>query len=243
MRTETLGTLQCAIFDLTKAAAVERIVLLSHGFGAPGDDLVALASELMRMKPAFAENTQFVFPAAPMSLDSLGMYGGRAWWMIDLETRIQAIERGQIDIFRNDYPEGMAEASDALLAVAEAVLDQTGLDASRLIIGGFSQGAMVSTDVALRMAQRPAGLAVLSGTLLCEDRWKELAAKRGPMPVLQTHGLYDPILPYDCAEWLKELFERAGCPVDFRPFPGQHQIPMTALEGLAELIQSAACDT
>lgn len=217
----------------------ERLVVLSHGFGAPGTDLVPLAGELMRLEPTLAQGTQWIFPAAPMSLDSRGMYGGRAWWMIDLESRLAAIERGELGVFRNDYPEGMAEASDALLATVLEALAQTSLDSSRLILGGFSQGSMVSTDVALRMDSRPAGLAVLSGTLLCEDRWQELAAKRGSLPVLQSHGHYDPILPYQAAEWLREMFESAGFPVDFRPFPGEHQIPMTALEGLVKLIRKS----
>ncbi len=206
---------------------------------APGDDLVPLAGELLWRNSSLAAGTQFVFPFAPMSLDSRGMQGGRAWWIIDLETRLQAIERGQFDLFRNDDPPGMAEACDALLSVVQAALAETGLAASRLILGGFSQGAMVSTDVALCMEQRPAGLAVLSGTLIREARWKELAAQRGPLPILQTHGRQDPILPYICAEWLKELFEEAGCRVDFRPFPGMHQIPATALDGLLKLIQNA----
>ncbi len=237
MRTTTLGQLHCVIFDPPNGADPERVVILSHGFGAPGTDLVPLAGELLHLELLLAPGTQFIFPAAPLSLDSMGLYGGRAWWMIDLESRIAAIERGELDIFRNELPPGMSEASDALLSVVEDALRQTGLDASRLIIGGFSQGSMVSTDVALRLEQSPAALAVLSGTLLCEDRWKDLASRRGPLRVLQTHGHFDPILPFECALWLKELFENAGFAVDFRPFPGQHQIPMTALEGLAKLIR------
>jgi predicted esterase len=95
---------------------------------------------------------------------------------------------------------------------------------------------MVATDVALRMTESPGALAVLSGTLLCEKRWKDMADRRGPLPVLQTHGHFDSILPYQCAEWLKEMFEQAGFPVDFRAFPGMHQIPITALEGLVDQI-------
>ena len=236
MRTADLGPLNCTIIDPARDAGPKRLVILSHGFGAPGGDLVPLANELIHLDPDLAKDTRWIFPAAPLSLDSRGMYGGRAWWMIDLEARIAAIERGEIETFRNDYPEGMAEASDALFEVAEAALDEAALEPKNLIIGGFSQGSMVSTDVALRMEQPPAALAVMSGTLLCEDRWKELAGNQEKFPVLQTHGYYDPILPYQCAEWLKEFFEDAGYPVDFRPFAGQHQIPMTALEGLVKLI-------
>lgn len=239
MRRTPIGPLNCMVQDPPDQDPPERVVVLSHGFGAPGNDLVPLASELLRLDPTLAKGTQWIYPSAPLSLDSRGMYGGRAWWMIDLESRLLAIERGELDVFRNDSPEGMAEASASLLATIEEALSQSSLEASRLIIGGFSQGAMVSTEVALQMQSSPAGLAVLSGTLLCEDRWKEMAAKRGRLSVLQTHGHLDPILPYQAAEWLKELFESAEFPVDFRPFPGQHQIPMTALEGLAQLIRDS----
>jgi phospholipase/carboxylesterase len=240
MRKAKLGNLSCMIADPKGNAKPERIVILSHGFGAPGNDLVPVGDALLHLEPALGKDTQFIFPAAPMSLDSRGLYGGLAWWLIDLEARLLAIEAGQLDTFRNDLPEGMEEASDALLSTVEVALDQSGLDASRLIIGGFSQGSMVSTDVALRMKDRPKGLAVLSGTLLCEDRWKALAPHRGPLPVLQTHGRYDPILPYVGAEWLKALFEQSGFPVDFRSFDGMHEIPMTAIEGLVKLIGNEA---
>lgn len=243
MRTTNLGPLHCTIIDPEAAAPPGRLVILSHGFGAPGSDLVPLAGELIHLDPSFAKDTRWIFPSAPMSLDSQGMYGGLAWWLIDLEARIAAIERGEIETFRNDFPVGMAEASDALLGTVEAALSDASLDPSKLVIGGFSQGAMVSTDVALRMETPPKALAVMSGTLLCEDRWKELAEKQtGKFAVLQTHGYHDPILPYQCAEWLKEFFEAEGFPIDFRPFAGQHQIPMTALEGLVELIRGTGAD-
>ena len=219
----------------------KRIVILSHGFGAPGTDLVPLTAELANLDAALVEETQWIFPAAPLGLDSLGMYGGRAWWMIDLEARLIAIEQGEIESLRKDNPEGLSEASDALLSVVEQALAESSLDASKLVIGGFSQGSMVSTDVALRMETPPAALALMSGTLLAEDRWKELAEKQAKFPILQSHGYYDPILPYPCAEWLKEMFEATGFKVDFRPFVGQHQIPLTALEGLVELIRAVDC--
>jgi len=238
MRKATLGSLNCTIVD-PETDAPKRLVILCHGFGAPGTDLVPLADELNRLDSSLEADTRWIFPAAPMSLESHGMPGGRAWWMIDLEARIEAIERGEIGAFRNDEPEGMFQSSEALLSVARAALGETSLEASQMILGGFSQGAMVATDVALRMEQPPAALAVMSGTLICEERWKELAKKQDKFPVLQTHGSFDPILPYQCAEWLKELFEAAGFPVDFRPFAGQHQIPPTAMEGFVELVRNS----
>ncbi len=237
MRTERLGPLNCTIIDPPDGAAPKRLAVLSHGFGAPGTDLVPLANELLYLDNSLAPDTRFVFPHAPLSLDSRGLAGGRAWWMIDIESRIQAIERGELDQFRNDHPDGLDEASDALLETVTEALKLADLDPSRLVLGGFSQGSMVSTEVALLLEIPPKSLAVLSGTLLCEERWKALAAKRGTLSVLQTHGHFDPILPFTAAEWLKELFEAAGFAVDFRDFPGMHQIPPTALEGLAGLIR------
>ena len=232
---ETRGGLTCQIVDmLPRGANPKQIVVLAHGFGAPGTDLVPLAEELFIVNSQLATTTRFVFPAAPLLLDRHGEDGGRAWWWIDLEARIAAIERGEIDLLRKEKPEGMAEASKMLLACVEECLQVEQLSANQLVIGGFSQGARVATDVALRMAKAPAGLVIMSGTLLCEDEWTTLAQQRGPMSVLQSHGTYDPILPYQAAEWLADLWQQCGMSLEFLPFDGPHTIPPQMLFQLAD---------
>ncbi len=208
-------------------------VLLCHGFGAPGDDLVPL-HRVVTATPGL----RWFFPEAPLSLD-LGMgMGGRAWWLIDMMKLQLAMARGLHRELAAEYPEGMPAAADALRACIQNLHTEHGVEPSRLVIGGFSQGAMLSTEVALHADAPFAGLVVLSGTLLCEGRWREAAARRGAaLAVYQSHGRHDPILPYAGAEGLKELLLKEGSTVTFRGFPGQHEIPYPILEGLGAFLR------
>ncbi len=213
-------------------------VVLCHGFGAPGDDLVPLG-ESLAAAPGLSK-VRFYFPEGPLSLG--GPYGGgRAWWMIPPE-RLLAMQRGRLDpsLWRKEKPDGLAPARKALQTFVDRVQRETGLPFSKLVLGGFSQGAMVTCDLALRLEEPPAALLQWSGTLLCEDEWKARAQKRKGLRVLQSHGREDPILPFENAEALRDLLTQAGLSVDFLPFSGGHTIPPGALAKAAALMGSLA---
>jgi len=117
-----------------------------------------------------------------------------------------------------------------------------GLTADRFILGGFSQGAMLTTDIALRLSKPPAGLCVLSGALINEAEWKRMAQERGPLTVLQSHGLNDSILPFPMGAALRDLLLEYGADVDFVPFPGDHEIPPEVVQRMAMLLVRLAAD-
>ncbi|MFQ5730979.1 MAG: alpha/beta hydrolase [Planctomycetaceae bacterium] len=235
MQTETLGGLRCHDYhQLPEGATPELCVVLCHGFGAPGTDLVGLAPEILLRRPQLADTASFYFPEAPLSLEPMGMPGGRAWWMLDVAKLNAAITTGEFRDLRNDHPEELPAARAQLTALIDEVRRRTGLPMSRIVMGGFSQGSMLSIDVALRLPEPPALLTVFSGTLLGEDDWRERAADRGPMTVLQSHGDEDMILPFQAAEWLRDLFVDSGFDVEFIPFHGPHTIPAKALHRLAD---------
>ena len=77
----------------------------------------------------------------------------------------------------------------------------------------------------------------MSGTLLTADTWAQKADARTGLPVFQSHGRVDPLLPFEGATWLKELLEEAGMPVEFHPFNGAHTIPQDVLESLAVFLK------
>lgn len=210
------------------------LVVLCHGFGAPGTDLVGLAQALVTVAPALS-SVRFVFPAGPLSMAELGFGDARAWWMIDFEAlaRLRQASPEALREFRKREPDGMAAARRQLSALVTEVMNGTGLPFSKLVLGGFSQGAMITTDVALRLEEAPAGLAVLSGTLLTEDTWRLKAAARAGLPVFQSHGRLDEVLPFAGAQWLEALLTASGLKVDFRAFEGGHEIPRSVLDGLA----------
>lgn len=215
-------------------------VIFCHGFGAPGDDLVALQGELVELEPRLAQ-ARFYFPAAPLSLGGFGWGDSRAWWMIDLEAlaRLQQGDPEALRAYRRVEPEGLPAARAALKKLVLDVATQTGLPLKRILLGGFSQGAMLATEVALRLEEAPAGLAILSGTLLTEDQWRARAVSRAGLPVFQSHGRQDPLLSFGAAEALRELLTSAGLEVEFHPFDGGHGLDAGVVARLATFVAKA----
>jgi phospholipase/carboxylesterase len=230
-----IAGLQVEVFQATQAAPSAALILC-HGFGAPGNDLVGLAPELVRQVPALRD-VRFYFPAAPISLGEAGWGDSRAWWLIDMAA-IQRLQRDEVAQreFRKVEPEGMPAARKAMLALVQDVLAQTKLPMNKLILGGFSQGAMLATDVALRLEEAPGALVALSGTLLIEDVWRAKAKARAGLPVFQSHGRQDPVLPYRAAEWLRDLFVEAGQQHEFVPFDAGHTIGEDVLRKLGAFL-------
>jgi phospholipase/carboxylesterase len=232
-----LGELDCVVVDaLPEGATPELAVVLCHGFGAPATDLVPLANELVELKPELGAKVRFVFPAAPLSLSAMGMPFARAWFNLPQEV-LMGQERDW-DQFEAATPDGLAQARRGLMSLLSALSTATKLPYGQIVLGGFSQGGMVSTDVALRLEEAPAGLCILSGTLICQDEWKQRAEKRKGLPVLQSHGRYDDILVFRQAERLQKLLTDAGLSVEFIPFHGPHTIAPDVLERMAEFLHT-----
>lgn len=205
------------------------IVVLLHGFGAPGDDLVVF-SQILETHP----RTRFVFPAAPLELG--GPYGdGRAWWMIDLDRVERDMARGTRTDRSRELPDGLPAMRAAVTSLVELVRTQLG-DASPLILGGFSQGAMLACDVALHLSRPPDALVLLSGTLIAETVWKRQLARLVDRPVFQSHGRGDPLLPFAAAERLRDLLQHGGAKVSWHPFDGGHEIPPAVCDALGRFI-------
>lgn len=215
-------------------------IVLCHGFGASGDDLVSLARVVDVGRGEEGRQPRWFFPEAPLDLSAT--FGGpaRAWWNIDVEALVLRQQRGELREMAKETPERLGKARAELLSTLDALEASHGVRRDRTILGGFSQGAMLTTEVALHAVDRPfAGLAVLSGTLLSEARWVEAAKRTGPaLHALVTHGKRDPILPFVGAEALRDLLVAAGATVDFVPHAGQHEIPESALEGIARLART-----
>jgi phospholipase/carboxylesterase len=213
-------------------------VVLLHGFGAGGDDLVPLAREIDA--PA---GTRFLFPEAPLSLArELGepMYGdARAWWMIDIERMQRAVARGETRDLTNEEPPGLQPARAKLVAMLDAAIGALAIDPKKLVIGGFSQGSMLTTDLALREERPLAGLVAMSGTVLGEAVWRQRASSRKGLPVFQSHGRGDPLLPFSLAERLRDLLREGGADVQFVPFAGGHTITGEVLEALSDFLKRA----
>lgn len=206
-------------------------LLLCHGFGAPGNDLVSLA----RVVDA-GRDVRWFFPEAPVEVAvGPGMYG-RAWWDIGMDQLMMNLMRGDIDAAMkrlDEVPAGLAGAKAALASTIEVLEKDHGITRDRLVIGGFSQGAMLATETFVSSTEPFAGLVVLSGTRLGADMWSEGLARHGAnLHALVTHGRRDPLLPFGRAEVLRDMMKQAGAHVTWVPHGGAHEIPAVCLDAL-----------
>ncbi|MBP9088947.1 MAG: alpha/beta fold hydrolase [Kofleriaceae bacterium] len=204
------------------------LVVLLHGFGAPGNDLVAMAHELRGAGP-----TRYAMPEAPIELG--GLYGdSRAWWRLDLEELERDIASGRPRDRRSEIPEGLSDARRKVNALLDALIVQ--YKPTKVILGGFSQGAMLALDAALYRDKRPDGLILMSGTLLNSTAWQKRMPKLKGCPIVMSHGRRDQLLPFAIAEQLSDLLSDAGADVTWVPFSGGHEIPPPVIGAVDDLL-------
>lgn len=225
------------VHELEAGEVPALVVVLCHGYGASGTDLVGLAQPALAAGQGGGGKTAFVFPAAPLDLADRGIPGGRAWWHIDLDRLINRRTPELLAQFQHACPDGLPAARTKLLHLLTDAGQHFGIGAERFVLGGFSQGSMLATDVALRLKKPPAGLAILSGALINETEWRPLASERGPLPVFQSHGRHDSILPFSLAAALRDLLQDGREDYDFFPFDGDHEINLDVLRALTAFLR------
>ena len=230
MREERFGkiTVRLTGGDDREGGGDGPLVVLMHGFGAPGTDLVGLWRVL-----DVPRNVRFAFPEAPREIP--GMPGARAWWMLDLQRMEQAMAGGPRS-YADEIPPGMEEATDAILEMLDAMTATLRVPSDKLVVGGFSQGSMAACNAAFTRDVVLAGLVVLSGTPVNLSVWKAGMPKRTGLPVLQSHGEQDPLLSFRAAEELRDAMRSASLRNEWIPFRGGHEIPISVLEALGAFL-------
>jgi phospholipase/carboxylesterase len=196
-------------------AKPKQLVVLCHGVGADGRDLIELAPIFGATLP----DAMFIAPNAPESYDMAPF--GRQWFSIG-------------DINPAKLGQGVRRAAKVLDAFLDAELARLGLSSYALV--GFSQGAMTALFTGLRRAQPPAAILAYSGALI--DPQSLAAEIQNHAPVLLAHGESDDIVPAfrsrDAAASLRE----AGIPVELVFSPGLgHGIDEAGLQAGAALLR------
>ncbi len=204
------------------------LIVLLHGFGAPGDDLVPLAHELM------ADSAyRFVVPEAPIPLAE----GGRAWWPIDFGSRQAQLERGDGLDLRAEHPAELPHARAQVEALIERLTERDRVPRKRIALVGFSQGAMLSFDTLLHAPEAVACVAMLSGSFIAEREWTPRLAARRDVPLFMSHGTRDPILPFSLSRQLRDTLQRQGYRVTWQEFSGGHEIPFSVVRALRAFLR------
>lgn len=166
----------------------QQLVVLCHGLGADGQDLIDLAPYWGRT----LAHAAFAAPDAPEACD-MGPFG-RQWFSLG--------DRAPAQIAA-----GVAVARTALDAFIDAELARLGLAPDAYALMGFSQGAMTALYTGLRRTVAPRGVLAFSGALVAADRLGEASAKP---PVLIVHGEDDAVVPVERSRLAQGALEAAG---------------------------------
>ncbi len=234
-----IASLDCIVVDGGAEPSIG--VVICHGYGASYDDLAGLSNEWISLLGDHGGKFRFVFPDAPNSLAELGMPQGRAWWPINMARLAEAVQAADFEELHEHEPPGVTEARSALCETIAEVKSQLAGDKTPLVLGGFSQGAMLAMDTALRGSiAAPQLLMQFSGTVICRHQWQQAMERLNGTAVFQSHGTIDPILPYASAEVLNQMMLDAGVENHFHSFQGPHTIDMESVTLTAELLRNLA---
>lgn len=177
----------------------KQLVVLCHGIGADGNDLIGLAPYWAPLLPDAA----FISPNAPFPCDMAPF--GRQWY--SLQDRSPAMIEA-----------GSRAAAPILDAFLDTQLAAHGLDDSSLALVGFSQGTMMSLFVGLRRKAACAGILGYSGRLVAPE---SLAAEMtAAPPVCLIHGEADAVVPFESLALARHALDGAGVPVETHARPG-----------------------
>lgn len=199
-----------------KDAKIAMIML--HGYGASMHDLYDLHHVIN--SPV---ELDWVFPDGHIAVP-LGPMSGRAWFPIDMAELEKAIQSGQHRVFADKCPEEFLQALDKLQTFLEHLSHQY----ENVILGGFSQGAMLASHLGMRN-EKVKAMILFSSTLLAKELLQKFMRQ---IPFFQSHGTVDPLLGFEQAQKLYELFSQHGLKGEFVSFNGGHEIPMPVINKL-----------
>jgi phospholipase/carboxylesterase len=200
----------------------KQAVVLLHGYGSDGHDLIGLATYWRDALP----DALFVAPDAPMQCD--GFAGGYQWFEIDFAgDRLAGRQTGVI------------QARPTLLQFLNDMWAQTGILPGNTIVGGFSQGAMMALHSGLSLDTPLMGIIAFSGAFLPPEGFDD--PKRVRTPICIIHGDMDDVVDPAFSAEARERLVQAGYDVSYHVSAGLgHSIAQDGLAFATRFIERIA---
>jgi phospholipase/carboxylesterase len=197
----------------TDEPAAGAIIFL-HGWGANGRDLVPLGQSL-----GF-NNVQLVFLEGECEVPGT-MGQGRGWFAIP----------------PNEHLEQERFASRRKIISAIEEISSRGIDCSRVILLGFSQGASMSLDVMLNHEKGLGAVVALSGFLMETEKVRKMKNLHVDVPIFAAHGTHDPLLPFEPSKSSVLTLCEVGFDVEWHEYPKAHEIVQEELSAVQQFIK------
>ena len=193
-------------------------LVLNHGRGADENDLFSLIDAIDPERRLLGVTTGAPFTGVPP--------GGRHWYVVE---RVGF-----------PHPATFAPAFDELTTRLDALLAERGIDWSRTLVGGFSQGTVMSYALGLGAGRpAPAGILANSGFIPEAEGWEPDLASRSGLPVYIHHGAADPVIGVDFARDARARLTAAGIEPIYRETPAGHWLPPEIVPELREFASGA----
>ena len=198
-------------------------VIWLHGLGADGWDFVPIVRELP-LPEDFA--LRFIFPHAPVRPVTINNgHEMRAWYDIKMN-----------DIARLPDEGGIRESQAQVGRLIERERSR-GMESSKIVLAGFSQGGAIALQAGLRHANRLAGIVALSTYLPLEESLAaEGAGANKATPIFMGHGTQDDIVPLRLAELSRSQLKSKGYEVEWHTWPMPHSVCGEELEEVAAFL-------
>jgi phospholipase/carboxylesterase len=194
----------------------EGALVLMHGRATDENDLFPILDFLDPDKRLLG-----IAPGGPLTDQPPG---GRHWYAVK--------EIG--------YPEPrtFAEGYAALTGFLDSILEERGIDWSKTVAGGFSQGAVMSYAIGLGASRprRPAGILAMSGFVPTVEGWQPDLESRKGLPVLISHGELDPVIPVEFGRRARDLLTEAGLDVTYHESRMAHSIDPRVVPEIADWV-------
>jgi predicted esterase len=238
--TVTISGFSCEILSPSvNSREIRKVVVLLHGYCGTGSGLKKTLSSLVGAD--FGKDAAVIFPQSKIIIDNdkWAKPGDTAWWKHTRERLDEFEYKGRPLLEKEEGIPGLVNAAHELKPFLLELTQSSFPKCNQLIIGGFSMGAILATEIALNSGLEIALLGVFSGTLTRNGFWTQAMKSSKKLTVVQNHGRKDHILEINQARDLSSAFRTHGHNVFYYETDDGHILQKEALVKFFELVNDS----